>query len=189
MSPLQWPRRRFWPGVALLGSIVVVLGLLALVTVRSNRPASISGALARGLTPAAPGFVLPRLDAKGTIDLASLRGNVVVVNFWASWCPPCRFEAPALEATWQRYRDRGVVVVGLNVQDLVPEAVRFLKETRTTYPVVRDRDNATYRAYGVVALPETFFIDRDGRIVEKFRGGVSDPQKWFEAVERAIARP
>jgi cytochrome c biogenesis protein CcmG/thiol:disulfide interchange protein DsbE len=81
------------------------------------------------------------------------------------------------------------VVVGINVQDLVPEAMRFLKETRTTYPVVRDRDNASYRAYGVVALPETFFIDRDGKIVEKSRGGVNDPQKWFEAVERALERP
>lgn len=173
----------------MLGSLVIVLGVLAFATIRSNRPSSIAAALAQGRTPEAPDFVLPRLDEDGRLDLASLRGNVVVVNFWASWCPPCRLEAPALEATWQRYRDRGVVVVGINVQDLVPEAARFLKETRTTYPVVRDRDNATYRAYGVVALPETFFIERAGMIVEKFRGGVSDPQKWFQAVERVLERP
>lgn len=167
---------------------MIVLGFLALVTVRSNRPSSIAGALAQGRTPDAPDFILPTLDEEGRVELASLRGKVVVVNFWASWCPPCRLEAPVLEAPWQRYRDRGVVVVGINVQGLVPEAKRFLKETGTTYPVVRDRDNATYRAYGVVALPETFFIDRGGKIVEKFRGGVTDPQKWFEAVERALER-
>ena len=172
-----------------LGSLLTVLVIIGFVTLRVNRPASISAALARGEAPEAPRFVLPQLNGSEVIDLASLRGEVVVVNFWASWCPPCRLEAPALEATWQRYKAHGVVVIGINVQDLVPEALRFVKETRTTYPVVRDRDNTTYRAYGVIALPETFFVDRAGRIVEKFRGGVTDPQKWFQAVERVLQRP
>jgi cytochrome c biogenesis protein CcmG/thiol:disulfide interchange protein DsbE len=172
----------------LLGSLVAVLGLLAFVTVRSNRPASISVALARGLTPDAPRFLLPRLDGTGTIDLASLRGSVVVINFWASWCTPCRAEAPALEATWQRYRDQNVVVLGVNVQDLVPEALRFLRETKTTYPMVRDKDNSVYRDYGLTGLPETFFVDRSGKIIRKFRGGVPDPQAWFVAVEEVLAR-
>lgn len=173
---------------ALLGSLAAVFGLLAFVTVRSNRPAAISVALARGLTPEAPQFVLPRLTAEGTLDLASLRGRVVVINFWASWCIPCRDEAPVLEATWRRYRDRGVVVLGVNVQDLVPEALRFLQETQTTYPQVRDRDNTVYRSYGLTGVPETFFVDRDGRIVRKFPGAVLNPQEWFKAVENALAR-
>ncbi len=172
----------------LLGSLVAVLGVLAFVTVRSNRPESISVALARGLTPEAPRFLLPHLDGEGTIDLALLRGRVVVINFWASWCTPCRAEALALEATWQRYRDQGVVVVGINVQDLVPEALRFLRETKTTYPMVRDKDNTVFRAYGLTGLPETFFVDRSGKIVRKFRGGVPDPQVWFKAVEETLAR-
>lgn len=172
----------------LLGSLVLVLGFIAFVTARVNRPASISVALARGLTPQAPPFDLPRLDAEGTLSLASLRGKVVVVNFWASWCIPCRDEAPAIEATWQRYRDRGVVVLGVNVQDLVPKALQFLKDTKATYPQVRDRDNTVYRAYGLTGVPETFFVDREGRIVRKFPGVVTDPNEWFKAVEEALGR-
>ncbi len=172
----------------LLGSLIAVLGVLAFVTVRSNRPESISVALARGRTPEAPRFLLPHLDGKGTIALASLRGSVVVINFWASWCTPCRAEAPALEATWRRYRDQNVVVLGINVQDLVPEALRFVRETRTTYPMVRDKDNTVHRAYGLTGLPETFFVDRSGKIVHKFRGGVPDRQAWFKAVEEALVR-
>lgn len=172
---------------ALLGSLVLVLGLLAFVTARTSRPASITVALARGLTPEAPAFNLPRLDAEGTLDLASLRGKVVVINFWASWCIPCRDEAPAIEATWQQFKDRGVVVVGVDVQDLVPEAMRFLRDTRTTYPMIRDKDNSVYRAYGLTGVPETFFVDRAGRIVRKFPGVVTDSQIWFKAVEDALA--
>jgi cytochrome c biogenesis protein CcmG/thiol:disulfide interchange protein DsbE len=172
----------------LLASLILVLGFLAFVTLRANRPASISVALARGLAPAAPGFVLPRLDADGTLDLAALRGQVVVLNFWASWCLPCRDEAPALEATWLRFKDRGVVVVGVNVQDLVPEARKFMRETGPTYPNVRDRDNAVYRAYGLTGVPETFFIGRDGHIVRKFPGVVTAPATWAQAVEDALAR-
>lgn len=174
--------------VALLAAIVLVVVALALLTVRAGRQASITAALARGLAPEAPPFVLPRLDRDGTLELAALRGEVVVLNFWASWCVPCRDEAPLLEAVWQRYRDRGVVVVGVNVQDLIPAAQRFLRETRTTYPVVRDRDNRIYRAYGLTGVPETFFIDRRGRIVRKFPGVVTDRATWFRAVEEALAR-
>lgn len=173
---------------ALLGTLVAVLGLLAFVTLRSNRPATITSALARGETPKAPGFVLPRLDVEGTLDLDALLGNVVVINFWASWCVPCRDEAPALQAAWNRYRDRGVVILGVNVQDLVPEAQRFLKDVKATYPIVRDRDNTVYRAYGLTGVPETFFVDRQGRIVRKFPGVVTDQQQWFKAIDDTLAR-
>ncbi len=172
----------------LLGSLVIFLGVLVFVTLRTNRPASLTVALARGETPVAPLLVLPRLDAEGSLDLGALRGRVVVLNFWSSWCIPCREEAPALEATWQRYRERGVMVLGVNVQDLTPAALRFLHETKTTYPTVRDKDNTVYRAYGLTGVPETFFVDRSGRIVRKFPGAVTDPQEWFRAVEAALAR-
>ena len=174
--------------VALVASVIVVLGLLAFVTLRTNRPSSISVALARGLTPDAPEFELPRLDAEGALALASLRGKVVVINFWASWCIPCKEEAPALEATWQHYKDKDVVVLGVNVQDLIPEAERFLKVMKTTYPSVRDKDNSVYRAYGLTGVPETFFVDRQGQIVRKFPGAVTDPKEWAKAVEDALKR-
>lgn len=180
--------RRARHRVVLLAAVALVVGGLALLTVRAGRQASITAALARGLTPEAPPFVLPRLDRDGTLALTALRGQVVVLNFWASWCVPCRDEAPLLEATWQRYRDRGVVVVGVNVQDLVPAAQRFLRETRVTYPVVRDRDSRVYRAYGLTGVPETFFIDRQGRIVRKFPGVITEQAEWVHAVEEVLRR-
>jgi cytochrome c biogenesis protein CcmG/thiol:disulfide interchange protein DsbE len=174
--------------VAVLGAVILMVGFIAFVTLRTNRPAAIAVALARGEAPPAPDFTLPRLDAEGTLSLASLRGQVVVLNFWASWCVPCRDEAPAVEATWQRYKDKGVVVVGVNVQDLTPSALRFLEETRATFPNVRSADGAVYRAYGLTGVPETFFVTRDGRILKKFPGVVTDPAKWFAAVEDTLRR-
>ncbi len=173
---------------ALLASLMAMFGLLAFVTVRSNRPAAISRALARGLTPSAPHFVLPRLDAERSLDLTALRGSVIVINFWASWCIPCREEAPVLEVLWRRYKERGVVMLGVNVQDLEPEAQRFLRETRTTFPQVRDKDNSVYRMYGLTGVPETFFVDRAGRIVRKFPGAMTDATEWLKALEDTLAR-
>lgn len=174
--------------VAVLGGLMLFLGFIAFVTLRTNRPAALSVALARGETPAAPEFTLPRLDTEGTVSLASLRGQVVVLNFWASWCIPCRDEAPAIEATWQRYKDRAVVFVGINVQDLTPKALQFIRDTGATYPNVRSKDNAVYRAYGLTGVPETFFINREGRIVKKFPGVVTDPDRWAAAVEEAFGK-
>ncbi len=173
---------------ALLGAVIAVLGLLAYVTSRTNRPASISVALARGQTPDAPGFVLPRLGAPGSIDLATLRGRVVVINFWASWCVPCREEAVALEATWQRYQDRQVVVLGVNVQDLMPEAERFLQQTKTTYPPYGTGTTAcTGPTVSPVCRRRSLSVAR-GRIIRKFPGAVTDTSAWSVAVEETLRR-
>lgn len=174
--------------VAVLGGLILFLAFITFVTLRTNRPAAIAVALARGETPQAPEFTLPRLDTEGTLSLASLRGQVVVINFWASWCIPCKDEAPAIEATWRQYKDKGVVFVGVNVQDLTPKALKFIEETRATYPNVRSGDNAVYRAYGLTGVPETFFVNRDGRIVKKFPGVVTDQATWAAAVEEALRK-
>lgn len=165
--------------------LVPVLALLLVIgyaAVRKQQPESIVAALARGRQPPAPEFRLPRFDG-GDLVLSELRGQYVVLNFWASWCIPCKDEAPQLERLWQTYRDRGLVVIGVNIQDLEQEAKKFLAQTRPTYPNVRDIDGAVYRAYGLTGVPETFFITREGRIIRKFPGAVVEWSIWRDAAE------
>ena len=121
----------------------------------------------------APAFALPRVEDGAELRLGDLRGRIVIVNFWASWCVPCREEVPALDAVWRRHRDAGVTVVGVNIQDR-PGAIReFLAATRPSYPNVIDATGATSIAYGIYGVPETFVIDRDGRIRVRHVGAVT----------------
>jgi thiol-disulfide isomerase/thioredoxin len=120
----------------------------------------------------APEFVLETLDGDSA-SLANYRGRVVIVNFWASWCGPCRAEMPALQALWDAQRERGLEVLAVNstVQDSVPAATAFLQELSLTLPVLLDRDGATTTRYLVRALPTTFFVDRQGVIRNMMIGG------------------
>ena len=122
----------------------------------------------------APPFTLPRFDG-GVLRLEDLRGKVVFLNFWASWCPPCRAEARTLEAAWQKYKNEGVVFVGVNIQDKESDARAFLEEFGITYPNVIDQGNRLAIDYGVWGLPETFFIDREGRVTYKHVGALGWP--------------
>jgi cytochrome c biogenesis protein CcmG/thiol:disulfide interchange protein DsbE len=109
------------------------------------------------------------------LSLEALRGRVVVVNFWASWCyPACYEEAPALERAWQTYKDRGVVLVGINIQDSEEPAKKFLAQFGYTFPNAPDPAGRVSVDYGVYGVPETFFIDRTGRIRFKQVGAVTD---------------
>lgn len=178
--------------VGLLLWLVPLAALLLLIgyqTVRRQQPESITLGLARGQRPPAPAFELPRLDGTGMLSLASLRGKYVVVNFWASWCVPCRDEAPLLERAWREYRDRGLVVVGINIQDLEREARRFVAELALSYPNVRDRDGRVSRAYGTTGVPESFFIDPQGRVVRKFPGAAVEWRIWQEAIDGMMGAP
>jgi len=122
---------------------------------------------------AAPGFSLHRLDGDGSISLASLRGKTVVLNFWASWCGPCKREAPALEQLWRDYRGKGVVVLGVDSGDAASDARRFLSAHEITYPIVTDPNElVAANSYGLPGFPVTYVIDRQGRIVG---GGVLGP--------------
>lgn len=119
----------------------------------------------------APPFTLTLFDGK-TIKLEELRGKVVFLNFWASWCPPCRAEARMLEAAWQQYKDRDVVFLGVDIQDTEGDARAFLKEFGITYLNGRDASGKIAIDYGVWGIPETFFLDREGRITFKQVGGL-----------------
>jgi cytochrome c biogenesis protein CcmG/thiol:disulfide interchange protein DsbE len=122
----------------------------------------------------AAAFALTTFDGR-PITLESLRGRVVVVNFWASWCiPACYDEAPSLERAWQAYRDRGVVLVGVNIQDKEEPARRFLTRFGHTFPNAPDPAGRVSVDYGVYGVPETFFIDRRGQGRFKQVGAVTD---------------
>jgi cytochrome c biogenesis protein CcmG/thiol:disulfide interchange protein DsbE len=124
----------------------------------------------------APNFTLSLFDG-GEITLAELRGRVVVVNFWASWCIPCRKEAPALEKAWREYRDDGVSFIGVNVKDVRSKALAFIEEFDITYPNGPDdpygRISRSFRVYG---LPETFLMAKDGEIAKRFIGAITEDE-------------
>ncbi|MBM4436016.1 MAG: redoxin domain-containing protein [Actinobacteria bacterium] len=128
----------------------------------------------------APDFELTAYD--GTrVRLSDHRGKVVVLNFWASWCPPCRLEAPVLEAAWQEYRDRGVLLVGVGVWDDDDDARAFLAETGVTYPNAPDTSRGIPVEYGVTGLPETFVIDAKGVLVRRWIGPL-DAQQFRDLI-------
>jgi cytochrome c biogenesis protein CcmG/thiol:disulfide interchange protein DsbE len=166
LPPRPRPRWRWAIGAALLAPTVGVLVLLAHGFVRDPRYIP-SPLLGRAAWP----FALPLLDG-GEVRLAQLRGQVVVVNFWASWCPPCRQEARTLEAAWRRFKDEGVVFVGVNTLDDEASARAFVQEFGLTYPNGIDTGGRITVAYGVWGLPETFVIDRHGRITYKHVGAI-----------------
>jgi cytochrome c biogenesis protein CcmG/thiol:disulfide interchange protein DsbE len=113
----------------------------------------------------------PRLE-DGRVSLAELRGFPVVINFWASWCIPCREEAAAFRAVATRYAGR-VAFVGMDTQDLKSAARRFLRRYKVNYVSVRDGSDRTYSAYGLTGVPETYFVDREGRAVSHAVGAIS----------------
>ena len=134
----------------------------------------------------APAFDLPRLDGAGHLTLASLRGKGVVLNFWASYCVPCKDEIPALEAAWKRHRSRGLVVVGIDVEDSGSDAQSFARRLKVTYPLVRDGRGRMLERFSVVGIPETLFVSRRGRLVgSRIQGGVN-LEKHREAFVRGI---
>ena len=168
-------------------AVALVLGLLALLLwkVTHQNGGGAAAAVARGEKKPAPDFTLTRLDRPGRLTLSSLRGKVVVLNFWASWCYPCKKEARALEAASRRW-GRRVVVLGVDVNDFKGDARGFMSKYGITYPVVHDNGNVTSPKYGFALLPETFFLDRRGRVVGHVPGQVSSAD-LRQGIEEALS--
>jgi cytochrome c biogenesis protein CcmG/thiol:disulfide interchange protein DsbE len=155
------------------------MAVLALGLAATQRPRAKEGS-------PAPDFQLPILGG-GTLSSQELKGAPVVINFWASWCVPCRQEAPALEATYERYKARGVRFLGVDYEDLEGDAESFTKEFRITYPSIRDVGGSLAAAFGVRGVPETFFIDRQFRFFSIGQGdqvGARGGTKILGAVTR-----
>jgi cytochrome c biogenesis protein CcmG/thiol:disulfide interchange protein DsbE len=167
-----------------LAAVAGLLGLLVWSVVRSDGGAAAE--LEQGKSPPAPTFALDLLDDSGRLALTDLRGKALIVNFWASWCEPCKDEAPFLQRTYERYRGQGLVVLGIDVEDFKKDARRFVKRYGLTYPNVRDVKKETIGKWGVTGYPETFFVDRNGRLVgERIQGG-ADLDHNREAFQRGL---
>lgn len=142
---------------AILIAITALLVLLAVFMGKKNeRP------LDAGLPP---DFTLTTFDGQ-SLSLSHLRGKAVVINFWASWCIPCRDEAPALERAWQTYRDRGLVVLGVDYVDVDADAKKFIAQFGQTYPNGPDTGTRISQTYRITGVPETYFVGKDGRLLQ-----------------------
>jgi cytochrome c biogenesis protein CcmG/thiol:disulfide interchange protein DsbE len=170
--------------------LVALLLILLTWSLLHDEGGDLAAAANRGDRPAAPDFTLERLDQNGELQLSSLRGKAVLLNVWASWCGPCKEEAPYLEQVWRANRDRGLVVVGLDAKDFRGDARRFARRYELTFPLVYDGPGNEIDGYGVTGFPETFVIDRDGRVVEAFAGAVSGDEERVrlrDAIDAALS--
>lgn len=124
----------------------------------------------------APDFTLPVLNGNGAkLHLASLKGKIVMVNFWASWCEPCQQEAPALQRVWTEWQSKGMVMLGVDGAESESDALKFVHQHGITYQNVRDNiDGGTAISYGATANPETFFINENGIVVARWIGPINE---------------
>ena len=165
--------------IAAFGVLVAFLGLLGWGLVKAQKSPITSGA--------APDFTLTSFDGK-TLTLSKLQGKVVVVNFWASWCPPCRVEAPYLEQTWRKYKDRGVVFIGVDYVDTEPNALTYLKEFDITYFNGPDLGTRISQSYNIKGVPETYYVARNGEVRGNTIGPLIPPQ-LDQKIDELLAEP
>jgi len=156
--------------------MLVSLAAAVLWTVVSRVPSAVGAPLSSSPSPRegflAPDFTLDTLDGK-KVTLSELRGKIVLINLWATWCPPCRAEMPALENAYEQYKDSGVVILGLNVtnQDSEKDIPLFVDEFGLTFPILLDRDGSVSALYQLRGLPTTYFVNREGIIRTVVVGG------------------
>lgn len=166
----NWAKR-----INMYGLIAIALSILW--TFMSRNPSAVGAPLSSVPSPRegflAPDFTLDTLDGN-TITLSELRGQIVVINIWATWCPPCRAETPALEKSYEQYKDSGVVILGVDLanQDPLSNVQAFAQEFSLTYPILLDQDGSvSHTLYQIKGLPSTFFVNREGIIRTAVVGG------------------
>jgi cytochrome c biogenesis protein CcmG/thiol:disulfide interchange protein DsbE len=168
--------------VTIAGALLI--GLLIYGVTAKSASRTLDERVARGERPRAPDATrsLPVLGGHGESSLAALKGRVVVLNFWASWCSPCQVEAPLLERAQARLRRAGGTVLGVTYLDATPDSLSFVRRFHLTYPNLRDNDGVFARSYGTDQLPESFVIDRRGDVTAISRGEIDQA-----FLDRAIA--
>jgi len=165
----------------LIGAAIVAAGLYALLSGGGAAPP-----VGRG-TPAPP-FSLERLDAPGTLALSELRGQVVLINFWATWCKPCEAEMPAMERLYGRLKDAPFELLAISVDEDPEAARRFRERLGLSFPVLWDPEKEAARAYQTFRFPETLLVGPDGVVVERYVGEKDwDAQAYVDRIRRLVA--
>jgi len=132
----------------------------------------------------APDFELPTSDQNDTVALKRLRGKVVFINFWATWCPPCREEMPSMERLHKEFKDQGLAVLAVNIQESSKQVARFMKNFQLSFPALLDSDLKVTGLYQVRGLPSTYLIDQKGQVV----GQAIGPRDWASPQAKALIR-
>ena len=164
-------------------ALVAVAGLFALLVWRlshQSHPAKVGGPV--------PNFTLKRLEGSGTISLASLRGKPAVINFFASWCGPCKAEAKILESASQQYKGR-ISFLGIDYHDVTSDGRRFLQAHGITFPTVQDGSGTIGDKYGLTGVPETFVVNAQGRLLKHIPGTLTVNMSLFDAGIKAALKP
>lgn len=200
-------RSRFGQMLRWFGMLVAVafIGLLVYGLVAQAPDTSIDDALAKAQAVPAPAFTLDVLEpgtsdvaARDTLEratadrrvaLSELRGTPVVINFWASWCDPCRTEAPVLEAGWREAKRQGVLFAGVDMQDVRADAREFLRTFDVSYLNLRDRGKTTSQRYGATGIPETYFVSKSGDVVGHVLGAITAEQLTAGIAAARSGRP
>jgi cytochrome c biogenesis protein CcmG/thiol:disulfide interchange protein DsbE len=181
-NPSTQPKHRWLGKGGRLLAFSLLIGLLSLSAwglVRAN-----SGPVESG---PAPDFTLTSFDER-TLTLSQLRGQVVIINFWASWCPPCREEAAYLEQTWRKYEDKGVIFIGVDWVDTQKEALAYMKEFDLTYFNGPDLGTRIAEAYRIKGVPETFFVAKNGELRGVHIGPLKAPE-LDQKIDELLAEP